>query len=60
MAKGQLFTPYQVVLAALLWAVLIVVLVRGAHRAISGGDELDSRELGLPGIISASMTGPLP
>jgi hypothetical protein len=47
MAKGQLFTPYQVVLAALLWAVLIVVLVRGAHRAISGSDELDSRELGL-------------
>lgn len=47
MAKGQLFTPYQVVLAACLWDVLIVVLVRGARRAISGGDELDSREPGL-------------
>ena len=29
MAKGQHFTPYELVLAALLWAVLIAVLVRG-------------------------------
>jgi hypothetical protein len=37
MASGQLFTPYEVLLAALLWAVLIVVLVRGARQAISVG-----------------------
>jgi MFS family permease len=37
MAKGQLFTPYEVVLAALLWALLIAVLMRGTHRALSGG-----------------------
>lgn len=46
-AKGQFFTPLQVAVAALLWAVLVAVIIRGAHRAISGGDELDSRELGL-------------
>jgi len=41
MAKGQHFTPYELVLAALLWAVLIAVLVRGANRAIRRGNDLD-------------------
>ena len=41
MAKGKLFTPNEVFLAALLWALLIAVLVRGAHRAISSGNGLD-------------------
>lgn len=35
LAKGQLFTPLEGALAALLWAVLVVVLIRGAPRAIS-------------------------
>ena len=37
MARGQLFTPYEVLLAALLWGLLIVVLIRGARQAISVG-----------------------
>lgn len=41
MARGQLFTPYEIALAALLWTVLIAVLIRGAHRAISSGTDLD-------------------
>ena len=32
-ARGQIFTPDQRDWAGLLWVVLIVVLVRGAHRA---------------------------
>ena len=40
MARGQPFTPYQVALAAILWAVLISVLIRGARRAISRGNDL--------------------
>jgi Gpi18-like mannosyltransferase len=38
LAKGQLYTPYEGTLAALVWTVLIAILIRGAHRAISGGD----------------------
>ena len=41
MAKGQPLTTDQVALAAFLWAVLIAILIRGAHRAISNGNDLD-------------------
>ena len=44
MAKGQLFTPSEVALAALVWAVLIGVLVRGAHRAVSSTSGLNGPE----------------
>jgi hypothetical protein len=37
-AKGQLFTPSEVALAALVWASLTAVLIRGARSAISGGN----------------------
>ena len=42
MAAGRLFTPYQVALLALLWAVLVAVLVRGAQRAISSSNDRDA------------------
>jgi len=35
-------TPGQVALAGLLWVVLILVLIRGAHRATSRGNDLDT------------------
>ena len=49
------FTSHQIDLAALLWAVLIVVLVRGARQTVSVGD-LDIAEPGRlePGVGRAS------
>jgi len=39
MAKGQVFTPLEVALAALLWVVLTAVAGRGAHRGFTDGND---------------------
>lgn len=48
MPASLVLTPDQVALAGLLWVVLIVVLIGGAHRASSRGDDLGTLEMASP------------
>jgi hypothetical protein len=45
MARGQLFTPSEIALAGLLWAALITVIIRWAHRSLSGRNHPELQEL---------------